>query len=54
MKRKSTLFFYYNICIIIDIMITNKHKKEEGKCISPSSCDIYKLFKASIVLSYFS
>ena len=30
MKRKSTLFFYYNICIIIYIMIINKYKKEEG------------------------
>lgn len=30
MKRKSTLFFHYNICPIIDIMIMNKYKKEEG------------------------
>ncbi len=54
MKRKSTLFFHYNICLIIDIMLTINTKKKKESYISPSSYGTYKLFKASIVLSYFS
>ena len=54
MKRKSVLFFWYYKCLIIDIMIIDIRQKEEGEPHTPSSCDFYKLFNLSIVLSYFS